>query len=400
MSAFRAVKRMEDSMAKNLIIKDFEKYKEITYCWEIEFVSICFSIAGIVFFPAVVFNYDLKAQGTLELVLLSIIFFFFLFVLYDCICQVANSTSIRIYDGKVSVITSPLTFLHASKVYDFKSSDQLIIERQPMFMGVEDVREIDINADHLKFSISRVDSDGNKNKLAREIPGIASAKKILDELKQDFHFESVVAPVSMFKETAGKVAEVKEQELSGGFETRIRWPQEIGGLVGRFALFLITAFAVAHPFFSHETFGVKQFFGYYWMFLVTFFIFLFDVTRRIISFFNYSVLKIESGRISVSFEPVTWMFKTKNIQVHEIKQIYVERYNTGMRFSHGRNTNWNYALFYIDSAGISKELIRHIATYRVALRVEQQLEKYLTIEDQKVADEYVPVEFIRNLQKD
>jgi hypothetical protein len=33
----------------------------------------------------------------------------------------------------------------------------------------------------------------------------------------------------MFQETAGKVAEVKERELSGGFETRIRWPLELGG---------------------------------------------------------------------------------------------------------------------------------------------------------------------------
>jgi hypothetical protein len=94
------------------------------------------------------------------------------------------------------------------------------------------------------------------------------------------------------------------------------------------------------------------------------------------------------------------VFSRKKIQAHEIKQIYVERYNTGMRSRHGRNTNWNYALFYIVSAGRSKELIRHIATYREALRVEQQLEKYLKIEDEKVTDEYVPVEFIRNLQKD
>jgi hypothetical protein len=49
-----------------------------------------------------------------------------------------------------------------------------------MFIGIEDISEIDFHADHLKFSISRVDTDGNKNILAREIPGIESAKKILD----------------------------------------------------------------------------------------------------------------------------------------------------------------------------------------------------------------------------
>jgi hypothetical protein len=93
---------------------------------------------------------------------------------------------------------------------------------------------------------------------------------------------------------------------------------------------------------------------------------------------NQTVVEIDQHRLSVRFEPLPW-FGRRDISVREIRQLYAR--------DEGGSDSVNFQLVVRDPFGKDRPLASHLPNVRFARYIEQEVERYLGIEDVPVEGE-------------
>jgi DNA-directed RNA polymerase subunit RPC12/RpoP len=102
----------------------------------------------------------------------------------------------------------------------------------------------------------------------------------------------------------------------------------------------------------------------------------------IAGFINRTILEISGETISVWFEPLPWIGK-KNLKTAELKQLFCKE--KIVRNKNGSSTQ--YELYAVTAANMQVKLLGGLDNSDTALFLEQQLERWLNIEDRPVAGE-------------
>jgi hypothetical protein len=97
---------------------------------------------------------------------------------------------------------------------------------------------------------------------------------------------------------------------------------------------------------------------------------------------NRTILRVTPETISVRFEPLPWKGK-KQIAVADIKQLFCKDKVT--RSKNGISTQ--YELYAVTAANQQVKLVGRLDNSEIAIFLEQQLERWLKIEDRPVAGE-------------
>ncbi len=100
--------------------------------------------------------------------------------------------------------------------------------------------------------------------------------------------------------------------------------------------------------------------------------------------FNHTTIQVDLERFIVQHDPVPWPGEIK-IPVRNLKQLYCKE-----KVSHGRRTtSVTYTLAAVLSDGTEKNLLSGLESPAVAGFIEQSVEKWLNIADQRVTGETV-----------
>lgn len=98
--------------------------------------------------------------------------------------------------------------------------------------------------------------------------------------------------------------------------------------------------------------------------------------------FNHTTIQVDRERFAVQHDPVPWPGEIK-IPVQDLKQLYCKK-----KVSHGRNsTSVTYTLSAVLRDGTEKKLLTGLESPDVAGFIEQSIEKWLNIPDQRVTGE-------------
>lgn len=100
-------------------------------------------------------------------------------------------------------------------------------------------------------------------------------------------------------------------------------------------------------------------------------------------FFNSTHINVTQARLKILHEPLLWR-GNQELETSEIDQIFSK-----MQVNRGKNgsTSLTYHLCMVDVSGKHIKLLTNLETPEQALFLEQELEKFLGIEDKKVAGE-------------
>ncbi len=100
--------------------------------------------------------------------------------------------------------------------------------------------------------------------------------------------------------------------------------------------------------------------------------------------FNTTYITVDEYFLKVEHRPFKLFYKEYNLELHQIKQLYVKKYQNG---STNGNPNYAYAvMIQMDNHGEYK-LVKGIAKPPQALFIEQEIEKFLNIPDRPVVGE-------------
>ena len=102
----------------------------------------------------------------------------------------------------------------------------------------------------------------------------------------------------------------------------------------------------------------------------------------LIGYFNKTYIRISYGSIIITHRPLPW-FGQKNITKHDLKQFYSKE-----EIHCGKNGySYSYSVQALTQSGKVVELISGLSSREEALFIEQEIEKYLKIEDESVRGE-------------
>ena len=99
-------------------------------------------------------------------------------------------------------------------------------------------------------------------------------------------------------------------------------------------------------------------------------------------FVNTTTIRVSHGTIDISFAPLPWI-GAKNVDAADIRQLFCRE-----KVQHGKNgSRTTYEVHIVDRNNHQNELLKGLQTPEQAMYVEQELERYLRIEDQAVKGE-------------
>jgi hypothetical protein len=99
-------------------------------------------------------------------------------------------------------------------------------------------------------------------------------------------------------------------------------------------------------------------------------------------FLNRTILEITPDNVSIRFQPLPW-FGKKQFRTSEIKQLFCKEKLIRSK----NNTHTRYELYAINTANQQFKLLGHLDEPDIAIFFEQQLERWLKIDDRPVAGE-------------
>jgi hypothetical protein len=99
-------------------------------------------------------------------------------------------------------------------------------------------------------------------------------------------------------------------------------------------------------------------------------------------FLNRTILEITPENLSIRFEPLPWIGK-KNIPASELKQLFCKEKIIRSK----NNTTARYELYAVNAANQQVKLLGNLDEPDIAIFIEQQLERWLKIDDRPVAGE-------------
>jgi hypothetical protein len=100
-------------------------------------------------------------------------------------------------------------------------------------------------------------------------------------------------------------------------------------------------------------------------------------------FINRTVLEVSRETISIWFEPLPWIGR-KKLKTAELKQLFCKE-----KIIHSKNgSSTQYMLYAITAANTQMKLLDGLDNSDTAIFLEQQLERWLNIEDRPVAGEF------------
>ncbi len=99
--------------------------------------------------------------------------------------------------------------------------------------------------------------------------------------------------------------------------------------------------------------------------------------------FNSTMITIDYDNVSVKHKPIFWR-GNKDILKHDIKQLYVKQYiHKGKR-----GKRYNYGVNLIDRENKDSKLVDTLSSVEEAKWVEQKMESFLKIQNERVSGEY------------
>lgn len=100
-------------------------------------------------------------------------------------------------------------------------------------------------------------------------------------------------------------------------------------------------------------------------------------------FVNKTTVRVSNSKIVVKHSPLPWL-GNKVFNRQEVKQIYCKQQIRRTK----NGTSYSYALRLRQQDGTEQVLLKGIRKHEESLYIEQELERYLGIEDQEVHGEY------------
>ncbi len=131
-----------------------------------------------------------------------------------------------------------------------------------------------------------------------------------------------------------------------------------------------------------------EFAPFYFVFLIPFFLWAFKLLfESLIFWFNRTYVTVNKDMIVVEHTPINfWTLKDRHLMVHAIEQLFVQKYEETKEGIPGL-ISWSVNLKMTDGEVI--KLISELGHYEDAQLIENEIEKYLGIEDRLVLKDEV-----------
>ncbi len=162
------------------------------------------------------------------------------------------------------------------------------------------------------------------------------------------------------------------------------WNRLNGALALGFGVFwLVMLFVIMRPFFSDFPgsqmpvtfiFALFPFFGVYMM------------VSGLYGLLNQTMIRVGSGSLRTAHAPLPW--PGKHFDAHDLEQLFVSQKVSTSSGRSGRSTTITYRVEAVTRTGERVKILQGLESPEQAQFIEQEIERYLRIEDTPVRGEY------------